>query len=140
MKYFLIIWITLSAQTLKSDEMIGLKDYMNSHSPEDPAVMSYVASRCSAVFSVSASFSKEGSEMYKRFENNASSFILLSFQIQKKINPNAESNETESRVMKTIEGIGSTYIKQANKNFLDNGTYFNELMLDDIELCNMLDI
>ena len=120
--------------------MIGLKDYMNSYSPEDPAVMLYVASRCSALFSVSASLSKEGSEMYKRFENNASSFILLSFQIQKKINPNVDSNEVERRVMKTIEDIGSIYINQANKNFLNNGTYFNELMLDDIELCNMLDI
>ena len=62
--------------------MIGLKDYMNSYSPEDPAVMLYVASRCSALFSVSASLQKKV-QRCKDLKTIRVLFYYL-FQIQKK--------------------------------------------------------
>ena len=120
------------------EEMISLEDYVAENSLEDEAVIFYVTTRCSGLFSVAASLSAPESDNYQRFLTTAEKFYAVSIKVREAIDPNMESKEHEDKTFKTVSAIVSRYTNTANKHYVDKGTYFTESMFDDTELCGQL--
>ena len=84
------------------EEMISLEDYVAENSLEDEAVIFYVTTRCSGLFSVAASLSAPESDNYQRFLTTAEKFYAVSIKVRETIDPNMEAKEHEDKTFKTV--------------------------------------
>jgi len=119
-------------------EMIDLQEYINTNSTEDPATMFYVATRCSALFSLAATLSKDSSENNQKFAGAGNDFLELALLVRMQIEPSIEPKVHAEITKNTMLAIFQRYFNTANKNYIDTGTYFTERMFRDTEICGTL--
>ena len=143
MKHLTITLLTLlmSMGTWAEEDMISIDDYLNEQTNLDENNLYYVYSRCSAINYKVNGLSKN-SEKFKESLANPS---LLGFEkfygeagvVLMRINENT-LQENKENLRATVTGMIDEYTTISNKLYLKTGSYFTDLMVADLSICNQL--
>ena len=134
MKNFLALFLLIPSLSL--GKMITLLDYMTENPNLGNNEALYVSSRCSAIFYHMSELNKDRADLYKDLNNLQIQFSEMSLMLMSKILPDISEDELYKKTASTINGMIDNYIEISNSHFLNTGSYLNDEMMSDIELCS----
>ena len=134
MKNFLALFLLIPSLSL--GKMITLLDYMTENPNLGNNEALYVSSRCSAIFYHMSELNKDRADLYKNLNNLQIQFSEMSLMLMSKILPDISEDELYKKTASTINGMIDNYIEISNSQFLNTGSYLNDEMMSDIELCS----
>ena len=134
MKNFLALFFLIPSLSL--GKMITLLDYMTENPNFGNNEALYVSSRCSAIFYHMSELNKDRADLYKDLNNLQTQFSEMSLMLMSKILPDISEDELYQKTASTINGMIDNYIEISNNHFLNTGSYLNDEMMSDIELCS----
>ena len=134
MKNFLALFLLIPSLSL--GKMITLLDYMTENPNFGNNEALYVSSRCSAIFYHMSELNKDRADLYKDLNNLQIQFSEMSLMLMSKILPDISEDELYKKTASTINGMIDNYIEISNNHFLNTGSYLNDEMMSDIELCS----
>ena len=134
MKNFLALFFLIPSLSL--GKMITLLDYMTENPNFGNNEALYVSSRCSAIFYHMSELNKDRADLYKNLNNLQIQFSEMSLMLMSKILPDISEDELYKKTASTINGMIDNYIEISNSQFLNTGSYLNDEMMSDIELCS----
>ena len=134
MKNFLVLFLLIPSLSL--GKMITLLDYMTENPNLGNNEALYVSSRCSAIFYHMSELNKDRADLYKNLNNLQIQFSEMSLMLMSKILPDISEDELYKKTASTINGMIDNYIEISNSQFLNTGSYLNDEMMSDIELCS----
>ena len=134
MKNFLALFFLIPSLSL--GKMITLLDYMTENPNLGNNEALYVSSRCSAIFYHMSELNKDRADLYKDLNNLQIQFSEMSLMLMSKILPDISEDELYQKTASTINGMIDNYIEISNNHFLNTGSYLNDEMMSDIELCS----
>ena len=134
MKNFLALFLLIPSLSL--GKMITLLDYMTENPNLGNNEALYVSSRCSAIFYHMSELNKDRADLYKDLNNLQTQFSEMSLMLMSKILPDISEDELYQKTASTINGMIDNYIEISNNHFLNTGSYLNDEMMSDIELCS----
>ena len=134
MKNFLALFLLIPSLSL--GKMITLLDYMTENPNLGNNEALYVSSRCSAIFYHMSELNKDREDLYKNLNNLQIQFSEMSLMLMSKILPDISEDELYQKTASTINGMIDNYIEISNNHFLNTGSYLNDEMMSDIELCS----
>jgi hypothetical protein len=140
-KLITIIALTFSIGAWAEEDMISIDDYLNEQTNLDENNLYYVYSRCSAINYKVNGLSKHS----EKFKESLADPALLGFEkfyaeagmvLASISGKNIE--EDKENLKATVTGMIDEYTTMSNKLYLKTGSYFTDLMVADLRLCNQL--
>lgn len=137
MKKLLLI-VFLSTPLFAEVKMTPLNEYLEIQNQEDPKVLLYVISRCSAINFNLADLSDDNKELQDRGLLVGQTFSELAETLRQTIRKEDSSAKNKRTTNNTISLIFNEYVEILNKNYAKTGMYFTDWMIDDLSTCSSL--
>lgn len=138
-KLFLIATLLACSTSWAQDSMTPLSEYLEQQQNhfDDPNVLLYITTRCSAIYFVMGDLSGDNSELMESAKN-ASMLYLTKATLTRKMITNDSDQQNLQNIMETIKAVADAYIDVINPNYVKTGMYFTDWMLDDLSNCSFL--
>jgi len=141
MKYLLII-LTLfvgSAFSAKN-EMIPLREYMENIGEDLSGSGLYIAYRCNGLFGMMyglmSGAPQEGAEdVAKKMAETQINSIMIAEVFYNQLTP-VDERDFEDNLVRSVMPMTQKYQDIANESWTNTGSYFDEYIVDDAEVCN----
>ena len=137
MKKLLLI-VFLSTPLFAEVKMTPLNEYLEIQNQEDPKVLLYVISRCSAINFNLADLSDDNKELQDRGLLVGHTFSEMAETLRQTIRKEDSSAKNKRTTDNTISLIFNEYVEILNKNYAKTGMYFTDWMIDDLSTCSSL--
>ena len=133
-----LLALLLLIPSLSWSGMIKLQDYMTNNPNLGNNEALYVSSRCSAIFYHMSELNKDRADLYKNLNNLQIQFSEMSLMLMNKISPDISEDKLYQKTTNTINGMIDNYIEISNSHYLNTGSYLNDNMMSDIEICSSI--
>ena len=145
MKYLLMIFALIFVGSVFSakNEMIPLREYMEKKGiVEDlrgPGL--YIAYRCNGLYTtmrvLMSGAPQEGAEdIAKQMAERQNDAITIARIFYNKLTP-VDERDFEDNLVRSVMPMSQKYQDVANESWTNTGSYFDEYILDDAEVCNL---
>lgn len=138
MKKILLLILFLSTSLFAEVKMIPLNEYVDNENIEDPKVLLYVFSRCSAINFNLADLSGDMKELLDRGLLVGETYSQMAETLRQTIRSEDSSADNKRITDNTINSIFNEYVEVVNKNYAKTGMYFTDWMRDDLSTCSAL--
>ena len=133
-----LLALLLLIPSLSLGNMISLNQYLNQNPDIKENEIFYISTRCSAIYLLGVQLSKNQPEISKRLQESYESSISIAALARSGIHPNDSDSSHLSNILETMDLILDRYVELSNENYISTGSYYNELMWDDMEVCKVM--
>jgi len=141
MKYLLIILTLFVGYVFSAkNEMIPLREYMENIGEDLSGSGLYIAYRCNGLFGMMyglmSGAPQEGAEdVAKKMAETQINSIMIAEVFYNQLTP-VDERDFEDNLVRSVMPMTQKYQDIANESWTNTGSYFDEYIVDDAEVCN----
>ena len=143
-RYLLLLLLSPSLIIAQENEMIPLQEYIDGITGEiGYAEGLYISYRCIGLYSmmlplVQQSKNEETPALVERLENSQTTLIVAAQQFFKLTSTDYSEEDFTNNMTNSVLPMVNNYQLEANKSWTNTGSYFNDYLQEEGEICKMM--
>lgn len=142
-RYLLLLLLSPSLIIAQENEMIPLGQYIDESGELDYAEGLYVSYRCIGLYSmmlplIQQSKNEETPMLVKKLEDAQTTLIMSASGFYRLTSPSYSEEEFTNNMTISVMPMVNNYQLEANKSWTNTGSYFNDYLQEEGEVCKMM--